>query len=92
MLLKFTEQGIRSVADWGLRVTEVEQIMSYAGGELVDIYVVMGGFDVVAIAEAPDDDVAAKAAIAIGKQGNLMTQTLRAFTREEAERLTREAP
>jgi uncharacterized protein with GYD domain len=92
MLLKFTEQGIRSAADWGHRVTELERLMAAAGTQLIDIYIVMGGFDVVAIAEAPDDNAAAKAAIAIGKQGNLTTETLRAFTREEAERLTKEAP
>ena len=37
----------------------------------------------VAISEAPDDDAAAKVALAIGSAGNVTTETLRAFTEDE---------
>ncbi len=43
----------------------------------------MGRYDAVVIAEGPDDETAAKLALAIGSQGNVRTETLRAFTEKE---------
>jgi uncharacterized protein with GYD domain len=43
----------------------------------------MGQYDAVVIAEGPDDETAAKLALLIGAQGNIRTQTLRAFTEDE---------
>jgi uncharacterized protein with GYD domain len=43
----------------------------------------MGRYDIVAISEAPDDETAAKVALAIGSAGNVTTETLRAFTEDE---------
>jgi uncharacterized protein with GYD domain len=43
----------------------------------------LGRFDAVVVGEAPDDETAAKLALAIGGQGAIRTETLRAFTEEE---------
>jgi uncharacterized protein with GYD domain len=43
----------------------------------------MGRYDIVAISDAPDDAAAAKVALAIGRAGNVATETLRAFTEDE---------
>jgi uncharacterized protein with GYD domain len=47
----------------------------------------MGRYDIVAIIEAPDDDVAAKFAVITGMQGNVSTETMRALDEGEFDRL-----
>ena len=44
----------------------------------------MGAYDAVAIVELPDDESATTLALSIGSQGNVRTETLRAFSIEEA--------
>ena len=43
----------------------------------------MGRYDCLAVAEAPDDATLAKALLSTTSQGSIMTETLRAFTEEE---------
>ena len=42
-------------------------------------YLTMGEFDMVVVAEAPDDAVAARFAMMLGQAGNVRTRTLKAF-------------
>ena len=53
------------------------------GAELKALCLVMGQYDFVALVEAPDDITAAKVSLAWGAQGNVSSETLRAFTEEE---------
>ncbi len=57
------------------------------GGKLLHTYLTMGRYDIVAIIEAPDDDVAAKFAVITGMQGNVSTETMRALDEGEFDRL-----
>jgi uncharacterized protein with GYD domain len=50
---------------------------------MTQIYWTLGHYDLVAIIEAPDDKSATAFALAIGAAGNVRTETLRAFTKEE---------
>jgi uncharacterized protein with GYD domain len=43
----------------------------------------MGRYDAVVISEAPDDEAAAKFALGTAMQGNVRTETLRAFSEAE---------
>jgi uncharacterized protein with GYD domain len=52
----------------------------------------MGRYDIVALVEAPDDTVAAKAALALGSKGNVSSETLRAFSEEEFRKIVAELP
>ena len=47
----------------------------------------MGQYDFVAIVEAPDDETAARLALSVGSQGATRSETLRAFTEEEYQRI-----
>ena len=51
-----------------------------AGAEIKQILFVMGQYDAVVISEGPDDETAAKMALGAAMQGNVTTETLRAFT------------
>jgi uncharacterized protein with GYD domain len=48
-----------------------------------ELYMTMGGYDLVVVAEAPSDDVMAKFALTVGSQGNVRTTTLKAFSEAE---------
>jgi uncharacterized protein with GYD domain len=88
-LMKFTSQGITGIPAWRDRVEEAEQAIEARGGRLHDAYVTLGRFDVVEIFEAPDDETAYQILIELAKHGQVTTETLRAFTREEAERIVK---
>lgn len=53
------------------------------GATVKDIYWTLGGYDGVLIFDAPDDQTAAGLLLSLGASGNVRTQTLRAFDREE---------
>lgn len=52
----------------------------------------MGRYDGVAIVEASDDATMAKLAVATGVQGTFQTETLRACTESEFEKIVKELP
>jgi uncharacterized protein with GYD domain len=79
MLANWTDQGIRSVKDSPKRLDAAKKALKDLGGDFKSFYMTMGEHDMVAIYEAPDDTVAAKFALQLGKQGNVRTKTLKAF-------------
>jgi uncharacterized protein with GYD domain len=87
ILGKYTKQGIETFKDSSKRRAKARELATSLGGEIKQVYVTMGQFDVVAVAEAPNDEAAAKLALLIGMQGNLSTQTLRAFDEAETDKL-----
>jgi uncharacterized protein with GYD domain len=88
-LMRWTSKGMAGLPGWRERVEEAEQIIDEAGGKLVGIYVTLGRYDVVEIFEAPDDETAVEILMKLQKFAAEHTETLRAFTREEAEGIIR---
>ena len=88
-LMKFTSQGMSGIPAWRDRVEEAERAMEERGGRLLDAYVTLGRYDVVELFEAPDDETAYRILTELAKHGQVTTETLRAFTREEAERFVK---
>lgn len=86
-LMKFTEQGIKNVKDHPKRREAAAKAIEAMGGKLLHTYLTIGRYDVVAIVEAPDDEVAAKFALVTGMQGNVSTETMRALDEGEFDRL-----
>ena len=62
------------------------------GVKIKDIYWTMGAFDAVFIAEAPDDDSVMAFAASMGWLGNIRTQTLRAFSAAEMNKIFDKVP
>ena len=83
VLSNFTDQGIRNVKDTGKRSDAVRELAKKFGVTVKDFYWTLGSYDVVAIFEAPDDASMTAFGLAIGTQGNVRTQTLRAYSRED---------
>lgn len=83
VLSTFTEQGIKSVRDTTKRADAVRETARKMGIETKSIYWTVGKYDVVATFEAPDDASITALALTLGSAGNIRTQTMRAFTKEE---------
>jgi uncharacterized protein with GYD domain len=83
VLASFTDQGIRNVKDTTKRADAVRSMASKFGVTAKDIFWTLGSYDVVAIFEAPDDASMTALGLALGTAGNVRTQTLRAFSKDE---------
>jgi uncharacterized protein with GYD domain len=88
-LMRWTSQGLAGLPRWRERVEDGERIIESAGGTLIGVYVTLGRYDVVEIFEAPDDESAIEILMKLQRFGAEHTETLRAFTREEAEEIVR---
>ena len=88
-LMRWTSQGMAGLPAWRERVEEGERIIEEAGGSLIGVYVTLGRYDVVEIFECPYDDKAAEILMKLQRHGAEHTETLRGFTREEAEAIIR---
>ena len=88
-LMKWTSQGMGGIPAWRDRVEEAERLIEERGGRLIDAYVTLGRYDVVEIFEAPNDETAYQVLIEVARHGQVTTETLRAFTRAEAEKIVK---
>ncbi len=86
-LLGFTDQGIRKVKQTTKRADAFKAIARKTGVTVKDIYWTVGAYDVVIVMEAPDDESATAALLSLGALGNVRTQTLRAFSAAEMNRI-----
>jgi uncharacterized protein with GYD domain len=82
-MLRYTQQGISTVKNAPARIDAAKEAYRKAGGELKSIYLTLGQYDLVAIVEMPNDETVARMALALGVQGNIRSETMRAFTEAE---------
>ncbi len=84
-LIQFTDQGIRNVKDTVKRgeaaIAEAEKM----GMKITEEFWTMGAYDVVVIFDAPDDATMSAFTLKVGSMGNVKSQTLRAFRKQEME-------
>ena len=79
----FTDQGIRNVKDSVKRADAVKEAAQKAGITMKEIVWTLGSYDMVVTFEAPDDAAMTAFALAVGSAGNVRTQTMRAYDRDE---------
>jgi uncharacterized protein with GYD domain len=91
-LFNYTQHGIQNIKDSPARLDTAKKAAQAMGVEVTQLYLVMGQYDMVIIAEAPDDETMAKLAIATGSLGNVRTQTMRAFTEDEFRKIVAGLP
>jgi uncharacterized protein with GYD domain len=89
-LIHYTEQGVKTFKDLKSRLEETRRAGESVGAKLNAFYLTMGQYDAVVISEAPDDATVAKLALAAAGRGNVRTETLRAFSEDEALRIAEE--
>lgn len=91
-LLRYTQKGVEAIKDGPARLEAAKKTFEAAGAKLKAVYMTMGRYDAVAVAEAPDDATMAKLALTGGSQGFLRTETMRAFTEEETRKIIGSLP
>jgi len=79
-LMNYTEQGIRTIKDSPKRIEEGIKLFEDMGGKLVAIYSTQGEYDLIAVGEAPSDEIATTFTLRLASLGNVRTTTMKAFT------------
>ena len=92
VLTNFTQKGIENIKESPTRLAAVKEAAQRMGGEVKAFYLTMGRHDIVLVAEAPNEEALAKLLLSIGAQGNVRTETLRAFTEDEYRKIIAELP
>ena len=92
LLISLTEQGVKSAKATVERAQYSQQLAQRMGGNLSTLYWTLGSYDIVGVAEMPDDESVTALAVAIASQGNVRTETLRAFSADEMERILQKVP
>lgn len=82
-LLKWTGQGIANVNESPSRLDSGRKAFKKIGVKIKDTYLTMGRYDLVCVVDAPDDEAYATAMLTLGAQGNIQTETLKAFTEDQ---------
>jgi uncharacterized protein with GYD domain len=89
---RWTQQGIEKIRESPARLEAFKQLVKSAGGEVKAFYMVTGRYDILAVTEAPSDDVMAKVILARASKGWIRTETLRAFTEDEYRKIIAALP
>ncbi len=89
MLMKFTTPGAESVKDGKAGRAAGKKAAKAMGITWKQQYLVMGGYDIINILEAPDDETMARFALIAGQSGSFTSETMRVFTETEADSLVK---
>jgi uncharacterized protein with GYD domain len=82
-LMSFTKKGIMDIREMPEGAKRAVEMLEEMGGKLTALYLLMGDYDFVGIAEWPSDEAAAAYLLKLGAFGNVTTKTLKAFTMEQ---------
>ncbi len=91
-LVNFTDQGVRQIRYTTERAKALINAASNLGVKIKDIYWTMGALDAVLVAETADDEAMMAFAASIGALGNIRTQSLRAFSAAEMNKILERMP
>ncbi|MBF0274648.1 MAG: GYD domain-containing protein [Nitrospinae bacterium] len=85
ILGKYTQQGVKTVEETTKRADLFKEIAAEYGIEVLDIFWLIGEYDVVNIVDAPDDESLKALLLRVDAWGNVTTTAIRAFDKGEME-------
>jgi uncharacterized protein with GYD domain len=91
-LIHLTDQGIRNIKDTTKRAKAFVAAAEKAGVKVKELLWTQGTYDLVTITEAADEKAATAVLLAVGAQGNVRSETLRAFTSAEMDAILAKLP
>jgi uncharacterized protein with GYD domain len=91
-LFKWTDQGVRNVKDVLTRVEQNRGRLEKLGGRVIGTWWTQGAYDRIWVVELPDDEAASAWALSAALAGHVRTETLRAYTQEEMQRILQKLP
>lgn len=87
VLINFTDQGIRVVKESVQRAKNTQATFEKYGVTRLAQYWTMGVHDLITVMEAKDDETLMRAMLLVGAQGNVRTQTLKAYDADAMEKV-----
>ena len=90
-LLQFTDQGIRNVKDTTKRAAAATDAAARLGVKFTELFWTLGHYDLVIVAEAPDDETMTATMLKLAALGNVKSQTLRAFRSKDMDAILKKA-
>ena len=87
-LLRWTQQGASNVKDSPKRLDAGREEFKKLGVEIKNTWMTMGRYDLICVIEGPDDETVARALLTLGSQGNVQTETMKAWTEDEYRKIT----
>ncbi len=90
-LYQFTDQGIKNYQGTVERTSNAEAAIEKMGGKLVSVFWTLGTYDLVSVADFPDDETATAFSLKLSALGNARVTTLRAFDRDEMTKIIAKA-
>jgi uncharacterized protein with GYD domain len=93
-LSKWTDQGARNPKELMAWSDQNRAAAEQRGGtaNVLGLWWTQGAYDAVSIVEFPDDETASAAALMLGISGYVRTETMRAYNREEMQRIVQRLP
>lgn len=91
-LVNWTEQGAKGMREAVTRADQGRQLVERAGAKVIGWWWTQGRYDMVIVIDAPDDETASALALSMSSAGNVRTETLRAYDREEMQRILEKLP
>ena len=82
-LINWTEQGIRNFRDTAQRAADFSRLVESVGGKVRELLWTVGEYDIVCVADFPDEESGVAALLQVGAAGNIRSNTMRAFTAEQ---------
>ena len=92
MMMKFVNPGVDSIKGAKAGRAAGKKAAKALGITWKQQYLVMGGYDIINIVEAPDDETMARFALMAGQSGSFTSETMRVFTEGEADKLLKDLP
>jgi len=92
VLVTFTDQGVRTIRQTTERSKGLVNAAANLGIKIKEIFWTMGAYDAVFTAEAPDDETMTAFAASMGALGNIRSQTMRAFSADEMNKILGKLP
>ncbi len=78
-LVSYTDRGIQAVRESPKRLDAAKALLKDMGGEVRQVFMTMGEYDLLFIYDAVDDATAARFTLSLGMLGNVRTRTMKAF-------------
>jgi len=91
-LLNFTDKGIQGVKQTTQRAAAAKELGQRMGVNMREIWWTLGQHDIVCLLEAADEASITAFNLAIAGQGNVRSQTLRAFNATEMDKVLAKLP
>jgi uncharacterized protein with GYD domain len=92
VLISFTDQGIRNVKQSPERAKAATTSAEKLGIKVKEVYWTLGAYDALLIADAPNDEAVTAWGLGTGSLGNIRTQTMRAYSSDEMNRILAKIP